>query len=268
MLKYLKLKIMNEKQKKYLNCLNEIYELTKDDFVSFGLTESAKKHDVHLFLTKIVTDNFLYKKRLSTHFEYKWKTIKPNMKMVNKCIIEISKMQKERYINNKQKLLKSDSKPRLDFINYFKSNFSNGYHFKSIEYLIKEHKIARNFTDFLLINDYILRRTFNNNKLGRQYEYKWNTNKDYEELKKLILESDTNHKKSVQPLQPKVEKVITKNNNIDQIKVYEDIIRMISNDLDAKDKKIEELEKMLSLSKKKTKQKSTSIFWGLIKITK
>lgn len=262
---------MNEQQKKYLNCLNEVYELTKDDFVQLNITKILTKHKVTKILSKLIIDNFLYKEGTSrNNVSYKWKTIRPNIKMVDKCLVELFKLNRRNALKNKEILSISDSKPRLDFINYLKSNLSDDYYYKSLYPFSKEHKVSVKFTEFLLINDYILKRR----AIGtRGNQYKWNQEKDFEELKKLILESDQNYKGSVQPLQPKAEKVITKKDmpkpsNIDQIKVYEDIIRMISNDLDAKDKKIEELEKMLSLSKKKTKQKSTSIFWGLIKITK
>lgn len=263
---------MNEQQKKYLNCLNEIYELTKDDFARLSIFKIVGKHKASLRLTKLIKDNFVYNDGKYRHVSYKWKTIKPNIKMVDKCILELSKLNREETLKYKSVLPISNSKHRLDFINYFKSNFSNDFKFKPIEALCKEYKIHHSFKSYLINNDYILKRRAIGIG-GTSQEWKWNTNKDFEELKRLILEADPNYKGNAQPLQPKVKKVTPKKvtpkpSNVNQTKVYEDIIRMINNDLDAKDKKIEELEKKLSLRRKRTKQKTISIFWGLIKITK
>ena len=263
---------MNERQKKYLNCLNEIYELTKDDFVYLSLCKIVVKHKVNSQLSKLIKDNFVDNKGGGYSTSYKWKTIKPNIKMVDKCLVELSKKTRYATSKNKNVILISDSKPRLDLINYFKSNFSNDFKLLSMEALCKEYKVHYSFKSYLIHNDYILSRIAIGIG-GANKEYKWNTDKDFEELKRLILEADPKHKGSVQPLQPKAKKntpkkVTPKPSNVNQIKVYEDIIRMINNDLDDKDKKIEELEKKLSLRRKRAKQKTVSILWGLIKITK
>lgn len=261
---------MNEQQKKYLNCLNEIYELTKDDFVKLSIVKIVRKHKIGPQLAKLIIDNFIDNKGGGYNMSYKWKTIKPNIKMVDKCIVELSKISAEEKLKYRGVMSISDSKPRLDFINYFKSNFSDRFKVITIKTLREEYKINETFFYYLTHKDYILRKDI---RIARQYEYKWNTVKDFEELKRLILEADPNYKGSAQPLQPKVKKVTPKKvtpkpSKVNQIKVYEDIIRMVNNDLDAKDKKIEELEKRLSLRRKRTKQKTISIFWGLIKITK
>ena len=86
---------MNSQQKKVLNFLNELYELTKDDYIFISLTKIRKTHKLCAAYSVIVRDNLVDYKVLPNHtsfFTYKWKSIKPNLKMVNKCIVECSKL--------------------------------------------------------------------------------------------------------------------------------------------------------------------------------
>ena len=181
---------MNAQQKKYLNCLNEVYNLTKDGYVHISLNNVVKEHKVSNRLPRIIGENFVNIIQNGRQYDYKWKSIKPNLKMVNKCIVECSKL-------NRGSMSKS-------VINYNSA-----------------HDIAKKQTQIKNVETKVV--------------------------------------------EPKQENTL-------QIQVYEIIIKTLNDDLDSKEKQIEELEKKLSLKTKRiTKkveptQKNINILWGLIKI--
>lgn len=72
-----------------LSCLKDIYELTKDNWAVFSLDEMIIKHKMGKNKQALLSKNKIILKRkmsgnLRNTFEYKWNTIKPNIKMAEK----------------------------------------------------------------------------------------------------------------------------------------------------------------------------------------
>ena len=72
-----------------LSCLKDIYELTKNNWVVFSLDEMIIKHKMGKNKQALLSKNKIILKRkmsgnLRNTFEYKWNTIKPNIKMAEK----------------------------------------------------------------------------------------------------------------------------------------------------------------------------------------
>ena len=86
---------MNTQQKRFLNCLNEVYNLTKDGYVHISLNNVVKEHKVSNRLPRIIGEEFVNIIQNGRQYDYKWKSIKPNLKMVDKCIVECSKLNRE-----------------------------------------------------------------------------------------------------------------------------------------------------------------------------
>ena len=86
---------MNAQQKRFLNSLNEVYDLTKDDYVHIALTNVIRKHKASNRLPRLIAEEFLDIMIQGRKYYYKWKSIKPNLKMVDKGIEECKKINKE-----------------------------------------------------------------------------------------------------------------------------------------------------------------------------
>lgn len=72
-----------------LSCLKDIYELTKDNWAVFSLDEMIVKHKMGKNKQALLSKNKIILKRkisggLRNTFEYKWNTIRPNIKMAEK----------------------------------------------------------------------------------------------------------------------------------------------------------------------------------------
>lgn len=84
-----------------LNFLKEVYELTKDDFVYIPLKALAIKHHTTPLRGTVAIENKIILKRkrnaVGGSCEYKWNTIKPNIKMARK----INDIMYNRYSNSK-----------------------------------------------------------------------------------------------------------------------------------------------------------------------
>jgi len=240
---------MNAHQKKILNFLNDVYLSTKDDYSKVTLQSFVKNHGVSLRYGPILKENFLDYKHSGLNNSsqlYKWKSIKPNLKMVDRAIYEVrlknsSSMNKN---HNKNELKKGDSKNRLAFIKELRNVCLNKFSEMptgSIMTMRNKHNVDLNFTNFLLNNKYFLRKMSYNNKIGVIcYVYRWNNTKSLNELKKLILEADDNVIELIKKIdnKPKIVKPKTK--------VKKDTHR----------------EEVI----KEYRSKSISILWGLIKI--
>jgi len=83
---------MNAHERKILNFLNDVYLTTKDDYTKVTLQSFIKKHRVSVRYGKILNENFLHSKHSGQNNPsrlYKWRSIKPNLKMVNKARTEV-----------------------------------------------------------------------------------------------------------------------------------------------------------------------------------
>jgi len=240
---------MNSQQKKVLNFLNELYELTKDDYIFISLTKIRKTHKLCAAYSVIVRDNLVDYKVLPNHtsfFTYKWKSIKPNLKMVDRIIEEVIDYSKKASNKKKPYLTNGDAKNRLAFVKELRDVCLTKYSEMptgSIYSMRDKHNVDLNFTNFLFGNEYFLRKVIYKSSIGVNcYVYRWNTYKSSMQLKKLILEADDNVVELIKNIdnKPKVEKL----ESIKEIK---------------KDTHREEVIK-------EYRYKSISILWGLIKI--
>ena len=235
---------MNAQQKKVLGCLNNIYELTRHNHVHLISRDIISNHSIDQKIWQLISCNFVDRKKNGLKYYYKWKTIKPNLKMVDKCIKELKEENDNLRLKYKINIISGDSKPRIDFINYFKLKLSDDYYNFSLDRLMKEFNVTLTFTQFLIYNNYILIE--DSSTSTRLYKYKWNNKKSFTELKKLILEAD-------------ISKVKT------QIKNFETKI------VNTKPKKVEPIREIKKDTHreeviKEYRDKSISILWGLIKI--
>lgn len=244
---------MNTQQKKVLNFLNELYDLTKDDYTSISLKNIINKHNLGNSYSVILRDNLLEHKPLPQNtslFTYKWKSIKPNLKMVERVIKEVSDYTKASQSKNKSKkenyLTNGNAKNRLAFVKELRDVCLTKYAempTRSIITMRDKHNVDLNFTNFIFNNKYFSRKISYNNEVGVIcYVYRWNTCKSYTQLKKLILEADNN-----------VVELIKKIDNKQKVEKLEPIKEI---------KKDTHREKVI----KEYRDKSIIILWGLIKI--
>jgi hypothetical protein len=237
---------MNAQQKKILNFLNDVYLSTKDDYSKVTLQSFIKKHRVSLRYGQLLKENFLDYKHSGLNNSsqlYKWKSIKPNLKMVDKSISEVRlKNSISMSINkNQNQLKKGNAKNRLAFVKELRDVCLTKYAEMptgSIITMREKHNVDLDFTNFLFSNKYFLRKMSYNNEIGVNcYVYRWNNTRSSMQLKKLILKADDN-----------VIELIKKIDN--KPKVKSDTHR----------------EKVIKEKEKEIRYKSISILWGLIKI--
>lgn len=87
---------------KTLNFLQDLYELTKNDYVYFPLKDFTEKHRISSIKSTMVIKNKIIVRRkikeTGGRYEYKWNTIKPNIKMAQK----INYIQYTEYLSKKK----------------------------------------------------------------------------------------------------------------------------------------------------------------------
>jgi len=78
-----------QRRKNIYNFLMEVYELTKEDYTKISLHSLAHKYRVSNAIGSEVKKNKIVLSKCfgSTTFSYKWNSIRPNYKMVEKLII-------------------------------------------------------------------------------------------------------------------------------------------------------------------------------------
>jgi hypothetical protein len=99
-----------KKARKLLDTLNKVYDLTKDDYVSLTRYDLQKICSMSTNSVYVLKNNFLDAKKDYTRmvkgmsYQYKWKSIKPNIHMARKFHEEIYKYSRKQYIKgiNKQ----------------------------------------------------------------------------------------------------------------------------------------------------------------------
>ena len=251
--------IMDAQQKKVLNFLNELYDLTKDDYVFLSLSKLIKKHKLFSGYSVIVRGNLVEYKVLPNHtsfFIYKWKTIKPNLKMVDRLIKEVGDYSRGASSKNRVKthtsLLKGNVENRLAFVKELRDVCLTKYAEMptgSIVTMRDKHNVDINFTNFLFSNKYFLRKMAYNNEIGVNcYIYRWNGTRSSMQLKKLIIKAGNNSLEGKEPSKNIETKIVN-----------------------TKPKKLEPIKEIKSDTHreeviKEYRSKSISILWGLIKI--
>lgn len=98
-----------KRERKLLDTLNKVYDLTKDDYVSISFNDLRKMCDISATSVSILIKNFLYVKRGATKNkisnQYKWKSIKPNIHMARKLHKEFYEVIKEKNLKSIQNKL-------------------------------------------------------------------------------------------------------------------------------------------------------------------
>jgi len=97
--------ITQERLQKNLNFLNEVYEITKDNFVSLNQDKLIKKHELSkgCFITSAKM-GWIIQKGKHRNTTYKWRVRKPDLKMARIFILESSddiKKYRERRIDKR-----------------------------------------------------------------------------------------------------------------------------------------------------------------------
>ena len=124
---------MTDRQKRVLDFLNELYDLTKNDYTHIHLQNLTIKHKIGNDIIVIVKKNLVNYRSLNLrghNCEYKWKSIKPNIHMVNRLIEENrerlnkrnlkaknSKAEKIQIEKNKPKVIRSKTPKKPTVIN-------------------------------------------------------------------------------------------------------------------------------------------------------
>lgn len=100
---------MKNQEQKILNILNLIYNYTKEDFTHLSLSDLLERNEMpyRIFSQGLITSNFLEKKRDGMIWFYKWKSIKPNIKMAERLLKESREKQNSIVKEKKSKKIKS-----------------------------------------------------------------------------------------------------------------------------------------------------------------
>lgn len=89
----------NEQRRNTYNFLIEIYEMANEDYVQFGINTLLAKHKIARGTsTTLLKNKFLSRKSQGQGIMYKWNSIRPNYKMVEKILdlnLEYSRMYTE-----------------------------------------------------------------------------------------------------------------------------------------------------------------------------
>ena len=77
----------NEQRRNTYNFLMEIYEMCNDDYFKFSINEIVGKHKIARgTATTLIRNKYISKKNLGKGVMYKWQSIRPNYKMVEKIL--------------------------------------------------------------------------------------------------------------------------------------------------------------------------------------
>ena len=82
---------MTAREKRVLYFLNELYDLTKNDYTHIVLTNLTAKHNIGNSIIVTVKEKLIYSETYNGYNSkkcYKWKSIKPNIHMVKRLIKE------------------------------------------------------------------------------------------------------------------------------------------------------------------------------------
>lgn len=92
------------------NFLIEVYNITKDDYTKIGLNVMTSKHNIgRTSVSTLVENKIVLKKDNGKNSMYKWNSIRPNYKMVEKILD--SNLEKSRKYAEQRKKIDNKSEP-------------------------------------------------------------------------------------------------------------------------------------------------------------
>lgn len=102
--------IKEKKSRRLLDALKKVYDLTKDDYVSITYSDLQKSTNLSSKGIYLIKNNFLDRKTYNTlrkrgfpyQYQYKWKSIKPNIYMARKLHEELYSYHQELIKKNNQ----------------------------------------------------------------------------------------------------------------------------------------------------------------------
>ena len=117
----------NEQRRNTYNFLMEIYEMANEDYVQFSINTLLAKHKIARGTSSTLLKNkFLSRKNQGHASMYKWNSIRPNYKMVEKILdlnLEYSRMYTEAR-RNEEKSVKTTEKQIKEEASYTPVEFT------------------------------------------------------------------------------------------------------------------------------------------------
>lgn len=93
-----------EAKKRLYRFLIELYDITKNDYVILRLVELTAKHKIgQISINTLVNNKIVLKQKHGKNSMYKWNSIRPNYKMVEK-ILDLNLDKSRRYAEERKKL--------------------------------------------------------------------------------------------------------------------------------------------------------------------
>lgn len=99
------MKISKQEAKKRLyRFLIELYDITKNDYVKLRLVELTARHKIgQISINTLVNNKIVLKQKHGKNNMYKWNSIRPNYKMVEK-ILDLNLEKSRKYSQERKKL--------------------------------------------------------------------------------------------------------------------------------------------------------------------
>lgn len=145
----------NEQRRNTYNFLMEIYEIANEDYVHFGINTLLAKHKIARGTSSTLLKNkFLSRKSQGQGIMYKWNSIRPNYKMVEKILdlnLEYSRMYTEAR-RNEEKSIETTEKQIKEEASYTPVEFIPKTRNRKVVLVEKKQKSFSLFWGLIKIN--------------------------------------------------------------------------------------------------------------------